>query len=237
MDLTYLRELIRIGEFLEKNSNNESTFNQWLFDVEDFVLSLEPRRQQQISGAIFKLKNNNSSMRMDVFRTYHQNFTLIMGFLRSTYNRCCDVNKIAPTDVQSVFIIHGHDNSLITDVKRCVSEIGLSPIVLREQPDAGKTIVEKLEVWLGNCMYAIVLYTPCDTGKASKDNNLEDRARQNVVYEHGLFQGYLGRKRIIVLRKGNTVMPGDCSGVVYTSVNNEGWQEKLKNEITNIDKP
>jgi hypothetical protein len=237
MDIAYLRELLRTGEFLEKNSNNESTFNQWLFDVEDFVLSLEPRRQQQISGSIFKLKNNNSSMKVDVSRTYHQNFSLIMGFLRSTYNRCYDVNKIAPIDVQSVFIIHGHDDSLITDVKQCVTEIGLSPIVLREQPDAGKTIVEKLELWLGNCKCAVVLYTPCDTGKASKDTDFENRARQNVVYEHGLFQGYLGRKRIIVLRKGNTVMPGDCSGVVYTSVDIDNWQEKLKNEIANIDKP
>ena len=161
-------------------------------------------------------------MHRDYIRNLTYYHSLIMGFLRSLYN--ADSSEMKPLDVgsQTVFIVHGHDNSLIVDVKNCVESISLSPVVLREQPNHGQTI------------YCI---PPCDVGHAVTETEDEYRARQNVVYEHGLFQGYLGRKRIIVLRKGNTALPGDCSGIVYISVdNNHTWCDELKKNILAIDK-
>jgi len=234
-DINKLRELVRTGEFLESNFGDEKVRNQWLFDVENFTLTLEPRRQQQVSSAIFGLKNYRSSVQRDMNRVLRQSFNTLMGFLRSLYNNDTTGKKLIPADSQAVFIVHGHDDSLIDEVKTCIEELGLTPIVLREQPDRGLTIIEKLEDWLGNCKCAVVLYTPCDVGRAVDIADYEGRARQNVVYEHGLFHGYLGRKRVFALRKGNTVFPGDCSGVVYTSVDSHGWQEQLKCNIRAID--
>ena len=237
MDLNKLRQLIRTGEFLEENINDDKDRNQWIFETESFLQTLDSKKESQISLAIFHIKNVNSSMHRDYIRNLTHYHSLIMGFLRSLYN--ADSSEMKPLDVdfQTVFIVHGHDNSLIADVKNCVKSISLSPIVLREQPNNGQTIIEKLEDWLGNSKCAIILYTPCDVGHAVTETEDEYRARQNVVYEHGLFQGYLGRKRIIVLRKGNTALPGDCSGIVYISVdNNHTWCDELKKNILAIDK-
>jgi len=230
MDISKLRELIRTGEYIEENRKDGKTGNKWIFDIENFILSLDKSIQSRVSSQISNLKSFNWDSTFS-----RSSFDLVMGFFRSLYNNDSLENKYISLDSQAVFIVHGHDDSLIENVKKCISELGLSPIVLREQPNNGLTIIEKLEACLGNCKCAVVLYTPCDLGKAANEADTEARARQNVVYEHGLFQGYLGRKRILVLRKGNTNLPGDCSGVVYTSVDFDDWQHQLMKNIRAID--
>lgn len=230
MDVNILRKLIRTGEFLENNIQDEPVRNQWLFETEDFIDSLQQNKKQQITSSIFHYKNSGD---ISSIKRYHG---LVMGFLRSLYNAGDSGQKLLSSSAQSVFIVHGHDNSLIADVKLCIESMSLNPIVLREQPNDGKTIIEKLEDWLSNSKCAVILYTPCDIGQAVGSGQSELRARQNVVYEHGLFQGYLGRKRIIVLRKGQTIIPGDCDGIVYISVDTPNWQAELKENIKAIDK-
>ena len=51
MDINKLRRLIRTGEFLENNITDEKIRNQWIFDVENFLQSLERKKEQQISIA------------------------------------------------------------------------------------------------------------------------------------------------------------------------------------------
>ena len=214
MNITELRNLIRTGEYLEKNISDVTIRNQWVFDVEEFLDTTDTKYRSRVFNAISNMKSFGCFRPEDVNKVMIDSLSLILGLLRSLYNHDTSDNKLPISDSQSVFIVHGHDNTLIEDVKEVVKNMGLNPIVLREQPDKGLTIIEKLEDWLGNCKCAVVLYTPCDIGKACNEDDYEQRARQNVVYEHGLFQGYLGRKRIIVLKKGKTVIPGDCSGIV-----------------------
>lgn len=236
MNITELRNLIRTGEYLENNIADITIRNQWVFDVEEYLDTLDKKYHSRIFNAISMMKSYGSFAPADVDKVMMDNLRLILGLLRSLYNHDVSENKLPISDSQAVFIVHGHDNALIEDVKKSIVEMGLNPIVLREQPDKGMTIIEKLEDWLGNCKCAVILYTPCDVGKACNGENFEPRARQNVVYEHGLFQGYLGRKRIIVLKKGETAIPGDCNGIVYVSVDCDGWQKQLVSNILSIDK-
>ena len=48
-------------------------------------------------------------------------------------------------DKTKVFIVHGRDNELKESVARFIEKLGLEAIVLHEQPNAGKTIIEKFE--------------------------------------------------------------------------------------------
>lgn len=229
MDINKLREVIRIGEFLEENYDNNRVRSQWIFRVEEILTEIGENKR--FRSELHKIKNSGG----DKFFTLNS-FNTIMGFLRHTYDKDGSSNKLVASNSQAVFIVHGHDDNLIREVKDCVADISLEPIVLRERADKGLTIIEGLEDCLGNCKCAIILYTPCDTGKAITETDYEERARQNVVYEHGLFQGYLGRKRIIILRKGDTELPSDCGGVVYTSVdNNPNWKKQLQENIDAID--
>ena len=230
-NITKLRELIRTGEYLKENYNDEDVLNQWIFDVSLFVEDLDVLKKKMVNSTLHSLRN----MPPD-FLGNRDNQRKVTAFLISIYNNQTISNEHTPKDSQSVFIVHGHDDSLINAVKECVKGIGLNPIVLREQPNNGLTIIEKLEHWLGNCKCAIILYTPCDIGKAEGATDYESRARQNVVYEHGLFQGILGRHRTLVLKKRNTTLPGDCSGLVFISVDTENWTNELMQNIQSIDK-
>ncbi len=110
-----------------------------------------------------------------------------------------------------------------------MEKIGFDAIILHEQPDAGKTIIEKIEAYT-DVSFAVVLYTECDLGRA-KEAEVDDeryRARQNVVFEHGYLIGKLGRDKVCALVKGNVETPGDITGVVYTKMDDNGaWKLQL----------
>lgn len=131
-----------------------------------------------------------------------------------------------------VFIVHGHDEEAKTKAARFVEKLGFKPIILHEQASSGKTIIEKIEEYT-NVGFGIVLYTPCDTGgKKESVPILKDRARQNVVFEHGYLIGKIGRKNVCALVKGDVETPNDISGVVYVHMDEaSGWHLKLAKEL------
>jgi len=135
---------------------------------------------------------------------------------------------------RKVFIVHGRDNSAKQEVSRFVEKLGLEAIILHEQASAGMTIIEKIERYSNDADFALVLYTPCDLGKGNHepDNKLSNRARQNVVFEHGYLMAKLGRENVCSLVKGNIETPNDISGVVYVPLDELGaWKTEVAKEL------
>jgi hypothetical protein len=94
-----------------------------------------------------------------------------------------EANDISKILNQKVFLVHGHDDGTKETVARFLSKIGLEPVILHEQPNKGRTIIEKFQDY-SDVSYAIVLLTPDDIGAAfKKKETLSPRARQNVVFE------------------------------------------------------
>ena len=132
-----------------------------------------------------------------------------------------------------VFIVHGHDEAAKQTMARTLEHAGFEAIILHEQPNSGKTIVEKIEAYT-DVAFSVVLYTECDVGRA-KDATVDaerNRARQNVVFEHGYLIGRLGRTHVCALVKGDVETPGDISGVVYIHMDDGGaWKTFLAKEM------
>lgn len=138
-----------------------------------------------------------------------------------------------PAEKNKVFIVHGHDALVKTEVARFVEKLGFSAIILHEQASSGKTIIEKIEEHT-NVGFAIVLYTPCDIGGLVNEKNQKFRARQNVVFEHGYLIGKLGRHNVCALVKGDIEIPNDIGGVVYVSHDDQGaWSLSIAKEMRN----
>ena len=71
-----------------------------------------------------------------------------------------------------------------------------------------KTIIEKFEEY-SDVGFAIILMTPDDKGYlADEPVSTKNRARQNVIFEHGYFIGKLGRERVVALVKVR--IPAQC---------------------------
>jgi hypothetical protein len=123
-----------------------------------------------------------------------------------------------------VFLVHGRDSQAKNEVALVLARAGLEVIILREQPNGGRTIVEKFEDHAGAAAFAIVLLTPDDVG-GPVGGLMTPRARQNVVGEMFWFAGKLGRKRVCALRKGDVEIPSDFAGLVYTDMDGRGaWK-------------
>lgn len=139
------------------------------------------------------------------------------------------VRNVSNNMNKRVFVVHGHDELAKVTVARSLEKMGFEPIILHEQANLGKTIIEKFEMY-SDVAFAVVLYTECDVGR---DKNLDEsenrnRARQNVVFEHGYLIGKLGRERVCALIKGDVEIPGDISGVVFTLMyDNNAWEIEL----------
>jgi predicted nucleotide-binding protein len=130
-----------------------------------------------------------------------------------------------------VFIVHGHDELLLTKAARFVERLGLEPVILHEQASKGMTIIEKIEANT-DVGFAIVLYTPDDKGNTASEadaGNLNCRARQNVVFEHGYLIAKLKRSHVVPLMAGSIETPSDISGIVY--VDDSNWQVDIAKEM------
>lgn len=132
---------------------------------------------------------------------------------------------------KKVFIVHGHDGEARETVARFLSIIGLDPIILHEQANKGRTVIEKVE-HNSDVGFAVVLLTPDDQGRSKTEDCLEDRVRQNVLLELGYFIGKLGRERVCALRRGKVSIPSDFAGVVWEEMDISGaWKLALAREL------
>ncbi len=137
-----------------------------------------------------------------------------------------------------VFVVHGHDEGALQSVARFLETIGLTPVILREQADGGKTIIEKFEHHAEQASFAVVLLTPDDVGGASARPTQNHRARQNVILELGYFVGTLGRSRVCALKKGTLELPNDILGVLWKEMDPQnGWKLELAKELKHAGLP
>lgn len=138
----------------------------------------------------------------------------------------------------TVFIIHGHDEEMKRSVQLFLNRGEIQDVVLHEQPDKNRTVIEKLIDEGSAADYVIALLSPDDV---QEDGSM--RARQNVILEIGYFIGKLGRERVRLLRREGTVIPSDLHGILYENYDKDGaWRIKILKEIQasginiNIDK-
>ncbi len=129
-----------------------------------------------------------------------------------------------------IFIVHGHDGEMKETVARFVEKLGLEAIILHEQANEGRTIIEKFE-GCSDVTFAIVLLSPDDLGNC-KDGiaTPNQRARQNVILELGYFMGKLGRNKVCAIVKDNVERPSDIDGVVYIPYGGS-WRLEVAKEM------
>lgn len=135
----------------------------------------------------------------------------------------------------NVFIVHGHNEEMKQSVARTIDKLELNPIILHEQPNKGKTIIEKFTD-NSDVEFAIVLLSADDIAYSSKEGQekAKFRARQNVVFELGYFIGKIGRERVLALYESTNdfEIPSDYSGVLFVPYDDSGkWQFELVKEL------
>ena len=138
-----------------------------------------------------------------------------------------------------VFLVHGHDDAVVHEVARFLEHLEQDVVILREQPNQGRTIIEKFEDY-ADVGFAVVLLTADDRGGpvAVPYERQQTRARQNVVLELGYFLGRLGRNRVCALYREGVEIPSDYAGVLYVKLDDVGgWRLALAKEMKAAELP
>lgn len=133
-----------------------------------------------------------------------------------------------------VFLVHGHNESIRETVARFLEKLKLTPVILHEQPNKGRTIIEKF-IDYSDVAFAVVLLTADDRGAGNStvnDQLLSPRARQNVILELGFFLGKLGREQVCSLYEDGVEIPSDYQGVLFLKLDKDGaWRLRLAKEL------
>jgi predicted nucleotide-binding protein len=146
----------------------------------------------------------------------------------------------------AVFIVHGHDHQLLTDVEQHLASVGVRSIVLTKMANREQSLFQKFLTWSEDVRFAVVLLSADDWGASRRqyespgvaEKALRFRARQNVVLELGFFYGYLGWENVFVLFKAPEQVfpdferPSDLEGVPFDTVDTAGqWKEVLAERL------
>lgn len=129
---------------------------------------------------------------------------LIIPFVRDYKAFVMTKSATRPTPASQksdrIFIVHGHDAAARESVARFLENLGFEAVILHEQANRGRTVIEKVEA-NSDVGFAVVLLTPDDLGRGISEADLEPRARQNVLLELGYFIGRLGRENVCALKR------------------------------------
>jgi predicted nucleotide-binding protein len=156
-----------------------------------------------------------------MFREYGASESQVLAMIRTTelaraYALARDDEKRRLGAIRSgkVFVVHGRHDAARGQLVDVLNTLHLEPIVIMNEPIQGRTVIEQIEEH-SDVGFAFVLFTPDDRGCLAGSKEIRSRPRQNVVFEYGLFVGWLGRHRVCCVAPSSSIeLPSDLAGVL-----------------------
>jgi predicted nucleotide-binding protein len=243
---TALNRLSRLSDQipeLKQQGRNSTLHTTWRQDVQGVLAAYYGRESLQFtqfnSIDFFPQVFYRGQPEYKFTKVFEEGLEEARGFLTS---RIAELNEelqefgetpatIQPLGTNKVFVVHGHDQASKETVARFLTKLGLVPVILHEQPDQGRTIIEKFEDH-SDVSCAVVILSPDDVATSRKNPTVEEkRARQNVIFELGFFFARLGRNKTFALLQHGVTTPSDIEGVLYTAMDDDSWKYILVREL------
>ncbi len=239
----FLRELSSKGQQLLKTRISADDFATWELLVQNYLIRVFGVNSQNIPGVLNRYYSGPAHL------SESDEEKLRVGYLQTQLKKIEGLTELLNTEAQlsegkpvqsapteyghKVFLVHGHDMATLHETARFLEKLNQNVIILREQPNQGKTIIEKF-IEYSEVGFAVVLLTHDDRGGtfSTPFEKQMARARQNVIFELGYFIGKLGRNRVCALYSQDVEIPSDYSGVLFIELDNKGaWRMALAREM------
>jgi predicted nucleotide-binding protein len=241
-----LNRQISMGEALRaKRPISENDYSAWELVTENYLVKAFGRESPNVASVTDVGKYGSFPMgappafwedhRAESLETQLSKLRVLTELLDTESRLQNDGVAKEPTAAggNQIFLVHGHDELALHETARFLERLGQRVRVLREQPNRGRTIIEKFEDF-ADVGFAVILLTGDDRGgtKETAFDAQRPRARQNVIFEMGYFIGRLGRDRVCVLYGPGVEIPSDYSGVLYQEIDEKGaWRWELAKEL------
>ena len=109
-----------------------------------------------------------------------------------------------------VFISHGRSPDWREVQVYIEKDVKFETLELAQEPNKGRTVLQKLDEESNSCSFAVVVMTGDDDIGIGAP-----RARENVMHEIGYFQGKYGLANVCLLHEEGTNIPSNIHGLVY----------------------
>ena len=243
-----LEELLGKAKYIPVESSDDPDFIAWnslLRRTVDKVFGPGSNQSTEINKLRYYntlTSGNHATLALHVNAFRHDMLTakaLIKSYIEELTSSIQEPNNNHDIATNEIFIVHGHDEEMKQSIARTVEKLDLNPIILHEQPNKGRTVIQKFSDH-SNVSFAIVLLSPDDMAYSKVDGpeKIKSRARQNVILEMGYFLGKLGPERVVIIYKtdGNFELPSDYDGVIYIPYDKAGaWKGLLVREMKACD--
>lgn len=225
---------------------DSSAFSEWKSSAQHLIAQIAGKDSYDYENFLDQVKNYYSydvDCGIGILKSLRER--LQSGFLdltstkdspspRIDNDKITETSPAAKTKRNKVFVVHGHNEEALLKIEKFLKKLQLDPVILKEEPSKGLTIIEKFLQFSNQAGFAIVLLTPDDRGGSKSELRRRQRlrARQNVILELGFFLGKLGRERVCVLRQQDVEVPSDYHGVLYIEFDESGaWKMNLAKEM------
>lgn len=112
----------------------------------------------------------------------------------------------------------GQATDQLDEIAVIVEKCNHTPILWNRSPSPfppGRFTLESLEEMVENENIGAAIFICTSDDQTWYRNEIVDIPRDNVIFEHGLFMGKLGRTRAIIVRYDDIKLPSDLSGYTY----------------------
>ncbi len=100
------------------------------------------------------------------------------------------------------FISHGKESVALRKLKEFLETLGIEPLIVKKQASLDKNVPDKVNLYLGQADFVIILATGDDTVTDKKTGKEIIQPRQNVIHEIGLAQKTHPGRIIYLLEEG-----------------------------------
>jgi len=139
------------------------------------------------------------------------------------------ISSQAHQEPPRVFVAHGGPSEARDKLRRFLTALGITPLVIEEAPREGRSVNQQVEHYLKQAECAIVLGTADD--KELKDGKLYPR--RNVCIEIGRFQERLASRTVFLLEEG-AYLPSNASEKIYTRFTQDSMDEAFITIVTEL---
>lgn len=146
------------------------------------------------------------------------------------------VSGTAASIRRRIFVVAGSDDEMKQATITALTKLGLAPVVMREQPNQGRKIVERFADY-SDIGFAVVLLSPDDFAYAKDEapTKRKLKPRQDAVFMLGFLLGKLGKSNVLAFYKEyeNFEVPTDFEGIKFTAFDDrDSWKLALVRELT-----
>ena len=231
MDKKRAIELLKqaLGEILslkEKHYDNQD-FKLWVSKISNIIdASLEKDDYDTFSSAWPRYFLNGGASDSRHFERYQEEIEMREIAIKKILQKYEILGieeeapiSIAPEEVfklvpPKAFISHGHGGGALLKLEKFIRELGVEPIIVKDQPNADRTVDGKVTDYLNEADFVIIFATGDDVIKG-KDKDIR-QPRQNVIHEIGLAQK-IHPGKIIYLLEERAEFPSNIKPKVYES--------------------